>query len=52
VPSALKDDHACIGVSGVIALFFIFLCVGLMTILCCVSFLSDILSNGVCFSVS
>jgi hypothetical protein len=52
VQLAFKVARPCSGVSCVIALDFIFLCVGLMTIFCGVKFFSDFLSSGVYFSVS
>jgi hypothetical protein len=52
VPLAFKVGHPCSGVSCVIALVFMFMCVGLMAIFCGVTFVSDFLSSGIYFVVS
>jgi hypothetical protein len=52
VPLGFKVGRACSGVSCVIALVFIFQCVGLMAIFCDVAFFSGFLSIGVYFVVS
>jgi hypothetical protein len=49
MPLAFKVGRPCSGVSCVIALVFIFLCVCLIAIFCGVTFFSDLLSNGVFF---